>query len=74
MPQSPPSGAFRKLSSRLAAVQGVVLLTVVYCLALPMAVFLRLRDPLQLRERGASSLWKPRRRPVETAETLRRLF
>lgn len=69
------STALRRLSSRLAAGQSVVILTLVYCLALPIALYLRLRDPLETRGRRTTGPdWRPRRQPVETEATLRRLF
>jgi hypothetical protein len=74
MTASDRSSALRRLGSRLAAGQSFVLLTLVYCLALPVGLYLRLRDPLEVRGRSTCPAWRPRSQPVQTDATLRRLF
>lgn len=68
------STALRRLRTRLAAGQGVVLLSLVYCLALPVALYLRLRDPLETRRRRREPVWRPRRHPEQDEAALGRLF
>jgi hypothetical protein len=62
----------RDHSRRVAAVETRVLLGAVYCLVFPFLAPLRLRDLLRLR--AGTSSWQERDDPVQTAETLRRMF
>ncbi|MGD2113550.1 MAG: hypothetical protein PVG07_00750 [Acidobacteriota bacterium] len=64
----------RRLSSRVATAQSLLVLTVIYCTVVPVLSLIRLRDPLSLKTDGDDSFWRERSTGTPAVESLRRLF